>query len=94
MKNFNEDMCMRHSYNLLLGKKTMDELIEEQSQEYFYPKRSEIIKEINSHLLEQSYRIMPATQETLWAWTKDLKNMHPNFSGFEYSHWENVWLDR
>ena len=31
MKNFNEDMCMRHSYNLLLGKKTMDELIEEQN---------------------------------------------------------------
>ena len=72
----------------------LDELIEEQSQEYFYPKRSEIIKEINSHLLEQSYRIMPATQENLWAWTKDLKNMHPYFSGFEYSHWENVWLDR
>jgi len=32
MKNFNEDMCMRHSYNLLLGKKTMDELIEETAE--------------------------------------------------------------
>lgn len=32
MKNFNEDMCMRHSYNLLLGKKTLDELIEETAE--------------------------------------------------------------
>ena len=29
MKNFNEDLCMRHSYNLLLGKKTLDELIKD-----------------------------------------------------------------
>lgn len=32
MKSFNEDMCMRHSYNLLLGKKTLDELIEETAE--------------------------------------------------------------
>ncbi|QDP66300.1 MAG: hypothetical protein Unbinned6224contig1000_21 [Prokaryotic dsDNA virus sp.] len=32
MKNFNEDLCMRHSYNLLLGKKTLDELIEETAE--------------------------------------------------------------
>ena len=29
MKDFNEDLCMRHSYNLLLGKKTLDELIKD-----------------------------------------------------------------
>ena len=23
-----------------------------------------------------------------------LGSVHPNFSGFEYSHWERVWLDR
>lgn len=72
----------------------LDELIEAQSQEYFSLKRSKIIKEINAHLLEKSYRFMPATQENLWAWTQDLKNMYPNFSGFEYTHWEKVWLDR
>lgn len=32
MRNFNEDMCMRHTYNLLLGKKTLDELIEETAE--------------------------------------------------------------
>jgi len=72
----------------------LDKLIEEQSQEYDLEKRSEIINNINIHLLEKSYRFMPATQKSLWAWTADLKNMHPNFSGFEYSHWERVWLDR
>ena len=72
----------------------LDEMIEEQSQEYILEKRSLIISEINSHLLEKSYRFMPATQKNLWAWTQSLKNFHPNFSGFEYTHWEKVWLDR
>lgn len=39
MKEFNEDLCMRHSYNLLLGKKTLDQLIEETPTLYvmFHP---------------------------------------------------------
>ncbi len=72
----------------------LDEMIEQQSQEYIFEKRSRIINEINNHLLERSYRFMPATQKNLWAWTQNLKNIHPNFSGFEYTHWEKVWLDR
>jgi len=32
MNKFNEDQCMRHSYNLLLGKKTLDELISETAE--------------------------------------------------------------
>tara|TARA_R110000824_G_scaffold362588_1_gene550555 strand:- start:737 stop:973 length:237 start_codon:yes stop_codon:yes gene_type:complete len=41
MKNFNEDLCMRHSYNLLLGKKTLEELIEDTAELYlmFSPER-------------------------------------------------------
>ena len=41
MRNFNEDMCMRHTYNLLLGKKTLEELIEETAELtlLFNPKR-------------------------------------------------------
>ena len=41
MRNFNEDMCMRHTYNLLLGKKTLEELIEETAELalMFNPKR-------------------------------------------------------
>ena len=32
MNKFNEDQCMRHSYNLLLGKKTLDELISDTAE--------------------------------------------------------------
>ena len=44
MKNFNEDQCMRHSYNLLLGKKTLEELIEDTAELtlMFNPKRKYI----------------------------------------------------
>tara|TARA_R110002020_G_scaffold429296_6_gene638837 strand:- start:496 stop:729 length:234 start_codon:yes stop_codon:yes gene_type:complete len=35
MPEFNEDLCMRSSYELLLGKKTVDELLEEQETLYF-----------------------------------------------------------
>lgn len=44
MKEFNEDLCMRHSYNLLLGKKTLDELLQETARLYvmFNPKRKYI----------------------------------------------------
>ena len=44
MKNFNEDLCMRHSYNLLLGKKTLEELIEDTAQLYlmFCPERKHV----------------------------------------------------
>ena len=35
MPEFNEDLCMRSSYELLLGKKTVDELLEEQDTLYF-----------------------------------------------------------
>lgn len=47
MKNFNEDMCMRHTYNLLLGKKTLDELIEETAELtlMFNPKRKYVSME-------------------------------------------------
>jgi len=44
MRDFNEDLCMRHSYNLLLGKKTFDELLQETARLYvmFNPKKTYI----------------------------------------------------
>ena len=44
MRDFNEDLCMRHSYNLLLGKKTLDELLQETARLYvmFNPQRKYI----------------------------------------------------
>ena len=45
MKEFNEDLCMRSSYELLLGKKTMDQLTKETGSLYliFSPEREVIV---------------------------------------------------
>lgn len=32
MEDFNEDLCMRHTYNILLGKKTLEELMEDTAE--------------------------------------------------------------
>lgn len=47
MKKFNEDLCMRHSYNLLLGKRTIDELMNETADLYlmFNPNRKPVAME-------------------------------------------------
>tara|TARA_R110000823_G_C15569537_1_gene461588 strand:- start:155 stop:391 length:237 start_codon:yes stop_codon:yes gene_type:complete len=34
MADFNEDLCMRNSYELLLGKKTMDQLVDKNDKLY------------------------------------------------------------
>ena len=45
MKDFNEDLCMRSSYELLLGKKTMEELIDQTGSLYlmFSPKYKAVV---------------------------------------------------
>tara|TARA_R110000803_G_scaffold177127_1_gene239539 strand:- start:215 stop:451 length:237 start_codon:yes stop_codon:yes gene_type:complete len=45
MKEFNEDLCMRSSYELLLGKKTIDQLTKETGSLYliFSPEREVIV---------------------------------------------------
>ena len=56
MEEFNEDLCMRSSYELLLGKKTIDQLIKETGNLYliFNPKRKAIfmIDDIHDTLIE------------------------------------------
>lgn len=44
---FNEDLCMRHTYNLLLGKKTLEELIEDTAELtlLFNPEREHVTME-------------------------------------------------
>tara|TARA_R110002012_G_scaffold11908_3_gene53322 strand:- start:4242 stop:4475 length:234 start_codon:yes stop_codon:yes gene_type:complete len=45
MPDFDEDLCMRSSYQLLLGKKTVDELLDEHEVLYFIhnPSRPAIV---------------------------------------------------
>ena len=47
MKNFNEDLCMRNSYELLLGKKKIDQLVDNNDNLYliFSPEYKLVIME-------------------------------------------------
>ena len=56
--------------------------------------RMEFVHEIQRRILGDAYRFMPATQVAIWTWWPELNNFHPNFAGFEYSHWARVWLQK
>ena len=71
----------------------LDDLIEAQVNEFDLVKRREMMMEIQKHVLESAYRFMPATGISMWAWWPRVHNFHPNFSGFEYSHWSRIWID-
>ena len=70
----------------------LDRLIEAQAQEYDPEVRRELVQRIQRRVLEQAYRVMPATRVAIWTWSPRLQNFHPNFAGFEYSHWARVWV--
>ena len=70
----------------------LDDLIEKQSRELDTNARTQLIKLIQYKLLEDAYRFMPAAKLSIWTWSSRVMNFHPNFAGFEYSHWNRVWL--
>ena len=70
----------------------LDRLIEAQAQEFDPAVRKGLIQEIQRRVLDSAYRFMPATQVSIWTWLPRVQNFHPNFAGFGYSHWANVWL--
>ena len=47
MAEFDEDLCMRNSYQLLMGKKTMDQLVDENDNLYliFSPEYKVVVME-------------------------------------------------
>ena len=71
----------------------LDSLIEAQAQELDPAERRRLVQEIQRHVLENAYRFMPATRVSIWTWQPRVKNFYPNFAGFEYSHWSQVWVE-
>ena len=70
----------------------LDRLIEAQAQEYDPDVRRELVRRIQLRVLEQAYRVMPATRVAIWTWWPRLHNFYPNFAGSEYSHWARIWV--
>jgi ABC-type transport system substrate-binding protein len=70
----------------------LDALIERQAQEFDPATRRELVREIQRKVYSNAYRFMPATRISIWAWQPRVQNFHPNFAGYEYSHWSRVWI--
>ena len=70
----------------------LDRLIEAQARETDPSVRRELVKSIQRRAFENAYRFLPATRVSIWTWSPRLRNFHPNFAGFEYSHWARVWV--
>ena len=71
----------------------LDELIESQAVEFDPSARAELIRSIQRRVLDQAYRFMPASAETIWTWRAPIRDFHPNFGAYEYHHWARVWVD-
>lgn len=71
----------------------LDALIETQAVESDATRRADMVQEIQRMALEGAHRFMPAGRASIWTWQKRVQNFHPNFSGFEYLHWTQVWLE-
>ena len=70
----------------------LDALIQAQATEYDPGVRQDLFHQIQTHTFERAYRFMPATRVSVWSWSPNMRNFHPNFGGFEYHHWAAVWL--
>ncbi len=71
----------------------LDALIEAQAQEFDAATRKALGQDIQTRAFEGAYRFMPAASVSIWTWWPRVRDFHPNFAGFEYSHWAWVWLE-
>ncbi|MDA1188415.1 MAG: ABC transporter substrate-binding protein [Chloroflexi bacterium] len=76
-----------------LADANLDRLIEQQAVEYDTAVRRGLVQDIQRWMLDQAVRYMPATRISIWTWQQNVRGFHPNFAGFEYSHWSNVWFE-
>ena len=71
----------------------LDALIEAQSREFDPAERKALVQQIQRRVLENAYRVTPATPVSIWAWWPTVRYFHPNFAASEYFYWARVWLD-
>ena len=71
----------------------LDRLIVSQALEPNIEKRRELVRSIQLQVLANAYRAMPATRVSIWTWWPRVRNFHPNFAAYGYSHWAQVWVE-
>jgi len=71
----------------------LDRLIEAQAAEYDPAARRDLIQRIERRMLDLAISYMPATRVSISVSQPSIRGFHPNFAGFEYTHWARVWID-
>ena len=73
--------------------KELDYLIQRQSEEWDLSKRTNLIKSVKLHMLENAVGLMLSTNTHVWAWWPKVQDLHLNFANSEYIFWSRVWLE-
>ena len=74
--------------------KELDNLIERQSEEWDLSKRTNLIRSVKLHMLENAVGLMLATNTHVWAWWPKVQGLDLNFANREYIFWSRVWLEK
>ncbi len=54
--------------------------------------RSELIRQLQTHILDQAVLFTPVTGTSLWAWQDRIEGFQPTFGASEYLHWARLRL--
>lgn len=68
----------------------LDSLIE--AQAVAQEGRGELIRQLQTRVLEQAVLFTPITGTSLWAWQDRIEAFHPTFGASEYLHWARLTL--
>ena len=72
----------------------LDELIDRQALERDPIVRSQLLGDIQRHLLEQAYLFSPVSGGARWVMAEEVKGFYPNTAASEYFYWAKAWLER
>lgn len=56
--------------------------------------RSQLLGDIQRHLLEQAYLFSPVSGGARWVMAEEVKGFYPNTAASEYFYWAKAWLER
>ena len=71
----------------------LDAMIDQQALEYDPSKRRDLLRQIQSHLLEQAYLFSPVSGSSRWVFASNVRGFYPNTAVSEYGYWARTWVE-
>ena len=71
----------------------LDDMIVEQAVEGDATKRGEMVRDIQTYLLDQAYLFSPVTEGSRWVFAPGVKGFYPNTAASEYFFWAKAWIE-